>query len=66
LNVVRARDPFIEHIWHKKDCSRLRARGRKKAACLGSMAEYEGSALSFVLADLNQRKQNHEEDEELE
>ena len=61
LNVVRARDPFIEHIWHQKDCSKLRAMGKKKVACLGSMAEYEGSALSFVLADLDRRNGQRQE-----
>jgi len=47
LNVVRARDPYIVHNWHPKDCSKTE--GKKRIACIGSMAEYEGSALSFVL-----------------
>jgi len=47
LNVIRARDPYIVHTWHSKDCTTIK--GPMKLSCIGSMAEYEGSALSLVL-----------------
>ena len=49
LNVIRARDPYIVHRWHPKDCTKVT--GKMKLACVGSLAEYEGSPLSFVLGN---------------
>ena len=47
LNVIRARDPYIVHNWHTKDCSATK--GKRHISCVGSKAEYEGSSLSFLL-----------------
>jgi len=51
INVIRSPDPGIFHLWHKKDCHKLKFTNHQQfGSCLNSKALNEASQLQLVQA----------------
>lgn len=61
VNVIRSVDPGIVHLWHQKDCDKMKfQKADQMRSCLSSKAVNEASQIQLAqaLADLK-LKENH-------